>query len=100
MAQVPTAGPSPELSTDPAYSLYAMAETTDWLTAPTTIVLYNGTLIGKSGSISAVTSSQALASGLSQSPNSTVVSGSGLAKSQLQTVTKKTGISSIPKVKG
>jgi len=99
MAQVPTAGPSPELSTDPAYSLYAMAETTDWLTAPTTIVLYNGSLIGKSGGISAVPSSQALASGLTLSPNTTLVSGSGLAKSQLQTITKLTGIS-IPKVKG
>lgn len=55
IAQVPIAGPTPVLVADLTHSLYAMQPTTDWLTAPTTTILYNGTLIGQSGGINAQT---------------------------------------------
>lgn len=53
ISQFPTAGPGLTLSVNPTYSLYPMAVTTDWLTAPSTAILYNGTTIGKTGGIDA-----------------------------------------------
>ncbi len=117
-AQVPMAGPAAELSADQVHSLYPMAATTDWLTAPTTTVVYNGALIGKSGGInaattpvvapgvaSAVTNTLALASGRTARPTTVTVGPGGLAKSQLQTIAKSTKSSmttrtlSVPSVK-
>lgn len=102
IAQVPAAGPSSELAVDQVHSLYSMAATTDWLTAPTTTIVYNGTIVGKSGGINAATTppvtpartfaptgALALASGRI-APSTTIVGSGGLAKSQLQTIAKST----------
>jgi hypothetical protein len=51
IAQVPVAGPKLPPVTDPIYSIYAPAETADWLTAPATTVLYNGALVGQTGGL-------------------------------------------------
>jgi len=100
-AQVPIAGPSPDLAVDQVHSLYPMAATTDWLTAPTTTVLYNGAIIGKSGGINAVTTpvaagglasastnALALASGRTANPTNVTLGPGGLTKSQLQIIAK------------
>jgi len=118
VAQVPIAGPSPEPVADQVHSLYPMAVTVDWLTAPTTTVLYYGTNVGKSGGInaattpvvtpgvaSAVTGRLALSPGRTANPTTTAAGPRGLSKSQLQAIAKaakssrSTGTPSVPSVK-
>jgi hypothetical protein len=90
IAQVPIAGSSPVLIADQTRSLYPMQVLTDWLTAPTTAVSYNGTIVGKSGGInsltrpavaagvaSAVTGAVAFASGRTGTPGTNVVGNQG-----------------------
>ena len=103
VAQVPTAGPSSELAVDQVHSLYSMASATDWLTTPTTTVLYNGTIVGKSGGINAATTpavnqagtfapnkALAVASSRVAPTMNTVVGPSGLTGSQVQAIAKST----------
>ena len=49
IAQVPVAGPKLPPATDPIYSIYPLANTTDWLTSPATTVLYDGAIVGQTG---------------------------------------------------
>ena len=51
VAQVPAAGPAATPVIDTDYSIYSLKNTTDWLTAPATTVLYKGALVSKTGGI-------------------------------------------------
>ena len=109
-AQVPAAGPSPQLAIDQTYSLYPLVSPADWFTAPTTAVLYNGVVIGKSGGIDnatrpAVAAGNAakvtgtLASGRTAQSTLNIVGQRGLTKGQAQTIAKTAGTSSVPSAK-
>jgi hypothetical protein len=111
-AQVPTAGPAAQLAVDQVHSLYPMVATTDWVTAPTTAIVYNGTLVGQSGGInnatrpaiaarnsSAVTSTMAAATAGKTQSGLTIVGPRGLTDSHAQTFAKFTRNSSVRKVK-
>jgi hypothetical protein len=111
-AQVPTAGPAAQLAIDQVHSLYPMVATTDWVTAPTTAIVYNGTLVGQSGGInnatrpaiaarnsSAVTSTMAAATAGKTQSGLTIVGPRGLTDSHAQTFAKFTRNSLVRKVK-
>jgi len=89
-----------------------MVANTDWVAAPTTAIVYNGTLVGKSGGInnatrpaiaarnpSAVTSTMTAASGRKEQSGLTVVGPQGLTDSHAQTFARLSRTSSARKVK-
>jgi hypothetical protein len=55
LAQAANAGPGVPVEVDTDQSLYAIQDTTDWLTSPATAVLYGGTIVGQFGGINAET---------------------------------------------
>jgi len=63
IAQVPTAGPVPINPGDPEYSVYAIQDTTDWLTNPATAVQYGTAVIGQNGGINDFETNAAVAGG-------------------------------------
>ena len=78
-----------------------MAATTDWLTSPTTAILFNGTAVGKSGGIEAelspaaaavvapgVASTLAISSHRVANRTLKVIGPRGVAKSQLQAIAR------------
>jgi hypothetical protein len=69
--QVPVpvfAGPLPE--PDPAYSLYQIQDSTDWVTQPATVLNYGGVLVNRTGGLNVRPAATTLGSALSQaSPN-------------------------------
>jgi hypothetical protein len=77
IAQVPTAGPLLLPVPEEVHSLYAMQSTTDWLTAPTTALSYNGTIIEKSGGINSATQSAVAPAGAPLVPVSAPVGALG-----------------------
>lgn len=48
-AQAPNAGPVPVNPGDPAYSVFPMQQRVDWLTSPSTALVYGAAMIGKNG---------------------------------------------------
>jgi hypothetical protein len=102
--QVPTAGPTAQLTADQAYSLYPMKTTTDWLTDPATTVLYNGTIVGRSGGVNnatrpalaaknptAVTGAMVATAAAKAQSSSTVFGPRGLAGNKIRPVTPSKG---------
>lgn len=111
-AQVPTAGPSAPVEIDQTHSLYSVSAATDWITSPTTTIVYNGTLVGQSGGIdlaarpaiaagnaNAVTNTLATAAGATAQISLSIVSPRGLTHSNVQTIAKSAGTASAKPVK-
>jgi len=80
ISQVPVAGPVPIDTGDPAYSLYPMQDSTDWLTDPATVVFYGTSVIGQSGGLdlAAVNAASGVASVGSVSTLGTLARSTGL----------------------
>jgi hypothetical protein len=95
--QAATAGPGPHVPINESSSLYAMKPSPDWLTTPNTTVLFNGTVVGKTGGINAntqpaaaVTSANAgAAAAAARASQASVVFGpGGLTSSQIRALAK------------
>jgi hypothetical protein len=92
-AQTPTAGPAGALTVDQSSSMFPLKNSPDWLTSPNTTVLYNGTVVGKTGginvnsqpaSIATKIGAHALTAGARTSqPASVVFRPGGLSSSQI-----------------
>lgn len=97
IAQGASAGPGAPIEVDTNKSLYAIQDTSDWLTSPATTLLYGGTVVGQYGGINANAQPAPPVAGAVQTAPSTaaasapgriVVKPRGIASSQINALKK------------
>ena len=93
LAQAANAGPGIPVEVNTDQSLYSVQNTTDWLTAPATTVLYGSTIVGQSGGINSDAVAAPSAVGTVKAPvqaaaNRILVASRGIASSQVHALKK------------